>query len=236
MASSTRVATRPRSSPDDVRRERHHPLPVEAIVLADDRAVLDARDVAEQRMRRAVGRDRHAAQIVERRHARLWHFDLHLERDAGPRIGPVVRRDEPARRRGRRKRSADLIDRHAELAGELAIDVDVDGRIVERLPELQIAQSAESSRARRAPSSRTPRLAAKSGPVIATSTGVGAPKFMMRLTMSPGSNENCAAGKSLREALAQPFLRAARCGSRRRLERHLQHALVRARRSTGRWC
>jgi hypothetical protein len=41
------------------------------------------------------------------------------------------------------------------------------------------------------------RLAAKSGPMIATSTGVGAPKFMMRLTMSPGSNENWATGNRL---------------------------------------
>ena len=39
------------------------------------------------------------------------------------------------------------------------------------------------------------RLAAKSGPVTATSTGVDVPKFMIRLTMSPGSNENCAVGK-----------------------------------------
>jgi len=41
------------------------------------------------------------------------------------------------------------------------------------------------------------RLAAKSGPVIATSTGVDVPKFMIRLTMSPGSNENWAVGKRL---------------------------------------
>ena len=38
------------------------------------------------------------------------------------------------------------------------------------------------------------RVAPKSGPITATSTGVGALKFMMRLTMSPGSKENCASG------------------------------------------
>ena len=123
-----------------VGRQRHHPLAVEAIVFADDRAVLDARDVAEQRMRRAVGADGHDAQVVERRHARLRHFDLHLERDARPRIGPVVRRDEPARRGRGGKRSPDLIDGDAQLPGTLPIDVDVDGRILERLLELQVPQ------------------------------------------------------------------------------------------------
>jgi hypothetical protein len=43
------------------------------------------------------------------------------------------------------------------------------------------------------------RLAAKSGPDTATSTGVGAPKFMIRLTMSPGSNENRASGNFSRK-------------------------------------
>ena len=50
------------------------------------------------------------------------------------------------------------------------------------------------------------RLAGKSGPVIATSTGVEVPKFMIRLTMSPGSNENCAVGKPFVESPSQRFL------------------------------
>ena len=60
----------PRSSPDDVRRQRHHPLAVDAIVFADDRAVLDARHVAEQRMRRAgprvTGTTRRSSRLVIR--------------------------------------------------------------------------------------------------------------------------------------------------------------------------
>ena len=73
-------------------------------------------------------------------HPRLRHLDLHLERDAGARIGPVVRRDEPARRGRRGERSPDLIDRDAELAGQLPIHVDLNRRVVERLLVLQIAQ------------------------------------------------------------------------------------------------
>ena len=91
-------------------------------------------------MRAAIAAHRHDAQIVERRHPRLRHLDLHLERDAGARIGPVVRRDEPAGRGRRGERPPDLIDGDAQLAGHLTVHVDLNRRIVERLAVLQIAQ------------------------------------------------------------------------------------------------
>ena len=87
-----------------------------------------------------IAAHRHDAQIVERGHPRLRDLDLHLERDAGARVGPVVRRDEPAGRGRGGKRSADLIDRDAELAGHLAVHIDLDRRVVERLAVLQIAE------------------------------------------------------------------------------------------------
>ena len=71
------------------------------------------------------------------------------------------------------------------------------------------------------------RVAEKSGPVIATSTGVGVPKFMIWLTMSPGSNENWAAGNRLQIGV-EGFLEnlsSANCGLR--LQRDLQHTFVR---------
>ena len=91
-------------------------------------------------MRALAAGDRHHAQILEARHLRLRHLDLHLERDTRARVRPVVRRYEPARRRRGRKRSADLIDRDAELSGHLPVDVHLDGRIVERLAVLQVAE------------------------------------------------------------------------------------------------
>ena len=126
--------------PGDVRRQRDHPLTVDAIVFADDRGVPDRRHVAEQRVRAAFGAHRNHAQILETGHPRLRHLDLHLERDAGARIGPVVRRDEPARRGRRGKRAPDLIDGDAELTRHLTVHVDLNRRIVERLAVLQIAK------------------------------------------------------------------------------------------------
>ena len=114
------VAARPRSSPATLAVQRDHALAVDAIVLADDRGVLDPGDVAEQRMRRAdrrvTGTTRRSSSVVI---CGCGTSHLHLEGDAGPRIGPVVRRHEAARRRRRDERPADLIDRDAELAGQL---------------------------------------------------------------------------------------------------------------------
>ena len=82
IAASTWPTRPPEILPGDVRRQRDHPLTVDAIVFADDRGVLDRRHVAEQRVRAAIAAHRHDAQIVERGHPRLRHLDLHLERDA----------------------------------------------------------------------------------------------------------------------------------------------------------
>ena len=179
-------------------------------------------------MRRAVastGTTRRSSSVC---HARLRHFDLHLERDARPRVGPVVRRDEPARRGRRGERPPDLIDGDAELPGALAVDVDADRRIVERLLEWQVAQRRESRLSSSRSFATNARVAGKSGPVTATCTGVGAPKFMIRPTMSPGSKENCTPGNRCRNRWRSVSSRAASSTARVRLERDLQHALVRS--------
>ena len=124
----------------DVGGQRHHALAVEAVVFAHDGAVLNRGDVAQQRMRCAAGRYGHDAEIIEARHPRLRDLDLDLKRDTGARIGPEVRCDEPARRGRRGKRLTDLVHSDPELASELTIDVDVDGGVVERLLDLQIAE------------------------------------------------------------------------------------------------
>ena len=59
--------------------------------------------------------------------------NLHLKSDTGSRVGPVVRRYEPARGRRGRERLTDLTHRDAKLAGQLTVDVHVDPRIVQRL-------------------------------------------------------------------------------------------------------
>ena len=73
-----------------------HALPVDTIVLPDDRRILDARQVAEQRFSHAPGGHWDDAEIFKRRHARLRNLHLDLKGDAGPRLSPIVRRHEAA--------------------------------------------------------------------------------------------------------------------------------------------
>ncbi len=128
----------------DVRRQRDHSLSIDAIVFTDDRGVLDPREVAKQRLRRAFAGHWHDAQIIQGLHLRLWHLHLHLERDPRSRIGPVVGRDETARRGCRRERTSNFVDCDTELTRHLAIDVDLNRGIVEGLPVLQVAQRRDA--------------------------------------------------------------------------------------------
>jgi hypothetical protein len=67
---------------------------------------------------------------------RLRHLNLDLKGDAGLRVRPIVRRDEPARRSRRGKGPPDLIDRDAKLAGHLPVHVDLNRRVIEGLAVL----------------------------------------------------------------------------------------------------
>src|SRR6188508_241279 len=122
------------------RRQRHHALSVDPVVFTNDGGIVDARHVAEKRLGGAAGRHRHHPQVLERRHSGLWDLHLHLERDAGSRVCPVVWRHEPARRGCGSEGSADLVHCEPELSCHSTIDVDLNGRVVERLPVLEIPQ------------------------------------------------------------------------------------------------
>ena len=90
---------------------------------------------------------------------------------------------------------------HAEQPGALAVEVDVDRRIIERLAELHVAQRRDR-RERSAQLLRDTRGRGRLGPLTATSIGVGEPKLITRLTMSLGSKENRTSGQLLRRTLA----------------------------------
>ena len=111
-----------------------------------------------------LGADRHDAQILERRHPRLRHLDLHLKRDAGPRVGPVVRRHEAAGRGGGGKRRPTWSTVTPSCPASWRSTLTWIAGVVERLAELQIAQRRRSARARRAPSPRTPGSPRSPGP------------------------------------------------------------------------
>ena len=65
--------------------------------------------------------------------------DLDLIGDAAIRIGPVVRYDEPARRRGGDERAGHFRHFDAHQACALAAHVDVECRVVQRLAEANVA-------------------------------------------------------------------------------------------------
>ena len=118
-------------------------------------AGFEAGDVGELRLRAAVAHHRKLADVLHALHAILRELHLDLEGIAGRRIAPVVRLGE-ARRRGRGHDGAhDVRHRQAELAGALAVDRDIERRVVVLLRVLQVAQEAELCRAAPAPFARS---------------------------------------------------------------------------------
>ena len=126
-----------------VGREADDPLHVVAVDFAWRGPVVDGRDVRDQRPAGASGIARHHRQIgdvLDRRHLRLRNLDLNLEAVAASRIPPEVQIGVAARRCCGRQRPANVGSRDAELTGAIAIDLNLQGRIVERLRVLQVSQ------------------------------------------------------------------------------------------------
>ena len=78
--------------------------------------------------------------VLDRGYVRLRKLHLNLIRDPRSGIGPIVRRHEPARGSCRQERTAHPGGRYSQLSRALAVHVDVDAGIVERLVVLQVAQ------------------------------------------------------------------------------------------------
>jgi len=210
----------------DVRRQRDHALAVEAIVFTHDRGVPDRRHVPEQRMRAAIAAHRDHPQIVERGHARLWNLDLYLKRDAGPRVGPVVRRDEPAGRRRGGEGSPDLIDGDAELARHLTVHIDLDRRIVERLAVLQITKRGDVREL--LPNLHGKRPAGREiRPRHSDLDRGGGPEVHDPIDDVSRLERKLGAGETLVEPLPEGFLEFRQSNAGVRLQRHLQHTFVR---------
>ena len=73
-------------------------------------------------------------------HPVLWNLHLDLERVAAAGIAPIIRIGETAGGSCRHERSRDTRDVQPELPCPGAVDVDSDGRVVERLGELQVPE------------------------------------------------------------------------------------------------
>src|SRR5262249_14451200 len=118
-------------------REAYDPLHVVTIDLPRDRAVVHHGYVGYERAADlAVRRPRHHWQIgdvLQRRHLRLWDLDLNLETVAAARVTPEVQVRVAAGRRCGNERSADVGGGDAKLSRPIAVDLDLERRVIERL-------------------------------------------------------------------------------------------------------
>ena len=85
------------------------------------------------------GIDGQIRDVFDRGDLRLRNLDLNLEAIAAPRIAPEIQVGVAARRGGGDQRTGDFGGRYAILPGAIAIDLDLQRRIIERLRILEIA-------------------------------------------------------------------------------------------------
>ena len=131
---------------------------------------------------------RHRLHLGRRIHALRRHLDLHLVADARLRILPEVAGDHAAGRGGHQHRVARPASTSTPLRPAFcAVDVDRNGRIIQRLLDLHVAQPGDLAAVPPAPLRHGPCAAEDWGWPRPPRSGVGEPKLMTSLTMSPGS-------------------------------------------------
>ena len=125
----------------NVRRDRDHALHVAAVILAERLADTEIGHIPQQRRQSPAGMlHRYRCDVVDRVGLCLGHLDLNLIGDPAARIGPVDRSCETARPGNRGESPADVRDADIELRGSVAIDGDIQSRILEQLSELHVPQ------------------------------------------------------------------------------------------------
>ena len=140
---------RPQVVADHVGRQGDLSLHVVAIVLTRHAARLDARHIADQDLAVVGFLQWDLSELLARGQSidtddradhRTRYLDLYLISDTALGVGPIVRNHKTTRGR-RGDQSSGNIDRHQSGQPRLlAIDINLQGRIVHRLAKLQIAQ------------------------------------------------------------------------------------------------
>ena len=110
-----------------------HVVPVD---LARCDSIIDRRHVRDQRASEASGVAPHHRQVfhvLDGRHPRLRNLDLNLKPVAASGVAPEIQVGVPTRRRGGHERSGNFARCDAELSGPIAVDLDLEARIIEWL-------------------------------------------------------------------------------------------------------
>src|SRR5579875_3437534 len=146
-------------------------------------------------VRRSALHQRNVGHVVQGLHFRLRNFHLDLVTDSGFRILPEIPGNEPAGPGRSFERLRNLLNSETELACPNAVNVHIKTGVVKRLSIMKVAQ-VFVFRQLRANLFRIGMIGGHMGPWMATSMGVGEPKSIIWLTMSPDSKVNAVPGKS----------------------------------------
>ena len=135
------------------------------------------------------GRQRHQLDVGRFGHLGLRHLHLNLVRVAADIVTPEIAGRVTARIRGGDERLADIARGHPREAGSLAIEGDLNGRVVQRLLDLHVAQGRDAVELL----ADLVHEGARIGHVAAGDNQLdrrGAPRLIVCEIRSPGSNAN----------------------------------------------
>ena len=126
----------------DVGRDADEPLRGKPVDLAGSHAAAHIRHIAEHQVGEIVDLAQgDGFHLAGRGHALGGNKHFHLVVESGGGVLPEVERHIPAGVGGHKHRVADVLGVHPAQAGLLAVDVDIHRGVVERLPELDIAET-----------------------------------------------------------------------------------------------
>ena len=104
----------------------------------------DRRHVAEHQVHQRVDRlQREGLEVLRLVHPQGRDLELDEVVEARLHVDPVVEVGEPGRRRRHDERVADVLDRGAAQPRLLAVDLDLDGGVIELLLELDVAEEGD---------------------------------------------------------------------------------------------
>ena len=129
----------------DVRDQGQVALRHVAVELAGPHALADRRHVADHQVDQGVDRlERQGLDVFRLLHPQGRDLELDQVVEAGLHVDPVVEVGEAGRRRRHDQRVGQVLDLGTAQARLLAVDLDLDGGVVELLLELDVAEEGDA--------------------------------------------------------------------------------------------